>query len=561
MQSDKKVVVVKMHDKEIKTDNRFNMTDSAFWFCGAILIVFLTFNCAREIRRPFYGLHSWGQASGAWGARVRAKYGFGYTKGISTWAVGNPPRENPDRYYDHPQLGGIINGLVAKIGGYKEYVFRVVNLVKNMIIMLLFLRILKGLTDNVTTLLAAVIYAMFPITAYFTMGGWTVVLGLGAIYFYLIIIGALRDGPTPGKRHKVGLAACLFLGLQIAWTGFFYAFAIGLHYVCRCLKRKQLPDWPLITIMVVAPFASLSVTFTIMAAGYGWDVQKIIDLYLWRAGNAEVAAASAPFDWGMWFDKLWEFSLTNYTLPIVFAALAYITIGQLLVFSGPKDKTSGRFKFQFPQFWLFITVPVSQLFALKGSLWRHQTWLHPFDFFVAISAALAVILIFDIIKKVNVKVAVAAAVAIVAIFTGFCIAGTNYYYDIRWQPEQKIDMFKILNQQIPPDKYLLSFEDFIVNQHPSKGGFYRPEIAWYLDREITQAQTLPDIEKYAATGQYPYYLIPNLPQLRQLISPLMQRYSYQFIPSAQGKKTKDGKFLRAGMYPYLIFDLKSKKGG
>jgi hypothetical protein len=119
----------------------------------------------------------------------------------------------------------------------------------------------------------------------------------------------------------------------------------------------------------------------------------------------------------------------------------------------------------------------------------------------------------------------------------------------------------MLNQQIPPDKYLLSFEDFIVNQHPSKGGFYRPEIAWYLDREITQAQTLPDIEKYTATGQYPYYLIPNLPQLKPLVNSLMQRYSYQFVPGSQGKRGKDGKFLRAGMYPYLIFDLKSKKGG
>ena len=208
-----------------------------------------------------------------------------------------------------------------------------------------------------------------------------------------------------------------------------------------------------------------------------------------------------------------------------------------------------------------ITVPVSQLFALRGCLWRHQTWLHPFDPFIAISVAIAVMMIFDRIKKINFKLAVVTCLLILGIFTGYCIAGTNYYYDIRWQPEQKIDMFKMLNQQIPPDKYLLSFEDFIVNQHSSKGGFYRPEIAWYLDREITQAQTLPDIGKYAAAGQYPYYLIPNLPQLRQLISPLMQRYSYQFIPSVQGRKTKDGKFLRAGMYPYLIFDLKSKKEG
>ena len=38
-------------------------------------------------------------------------------------------------------------------------------------------------------------------------------------------------------------------------------------------------------------------------------------------------------------------------------------------------------------------------------------------------------------------------------------------------------MMAKLNAAIPSDKKLLSFEDFIVNQHKSKGGFIRPEIA------------------------------------------------------------------------------------
>jgi len=557
-----------MKNEVLNKDSHIN-----YWLCGTIVIILFCFSYGRKINTPFSGLHSWGQATGAWAMRSHVNYGYGFTKGATTWAVGNPPTENPKRYFDHPHLGSFLAGVAGHIFGVKESTIRIVDMINGIAAFLLLLRILKGLLDERTAILAGLIYALIPITGYFSLGGYTVVFGFAAIYFYLVLIEAFSDNPTPSKWHKIGLAASLFLGLQIAWTGFFYAFAIGLHYVCRCIKRKQLPNWSFITIMVAAPFSSLAITFLIMAAGYGWDFTKILDLYKWRAGNAEVAPATAPFNWQFWFATLWRHSVTNYTVPIVLVALAYITLGQLAVFTGPKNEQTGRFKYQFPQFWLLMVPALTQLFALRGCLWKHQTWLHPFSPFIAISSALAIMLLFDFIKKINFKLAVAVCLVIITIFTGYCIAGTNYYYSIRWQPERKIDMFKKLNEKIPPDKYLLSFEPFTVNQHKSKGGFYRPEIAWYLDREIVQSrrvvrdgklivsETLKDIEEKAKTGKYPYYLVPKLGPLIPLINSLAQRYKLQEIPGEEGKRTRDGKFYRAGMKGYFIFDLQSKGPG
>ena len=149
-------------------------------------------------------------------------------------------------------------------------------------------------------------------------------------------------------------------------------------------------------------------------------------------------------------------------------------------------------------------------------------------------------------------------VAIFVIIIGYCNKGKNYLHSIRWQPQAKIDMFKKLNQRIPPDKALLSFEPFIVNQHKSKGGFIRPEIAWYLDREIVPARSVEEIKKYASTGRYPYYLIPVVNELSPLIAQLQKRYKFEYIPGVQGERTKDGKFLKAGMMPYVIFDLNAQ---
>ena len=118
-------------------------------------------------------------------------------------------------------------------------------------------------------------------------------------------------------------------------------------------------------------------------------------------------------------------------------------------------------------------------------------------------------------------------------------------------------MLETLKRNIPPDKALLSLEDFVVNQHPAKGAFYRPEVAWHLDREVVLATTLAEVLEYAKSGKYPYYLIPLMEETRPLVNELSKRYKYQYIPGNPGEM-KDGKFYRAGMTPYMIFDLNSK---
>ncbi len=532
-----------------------------YWLCVIGIILFMVCLESREIGRPFYGLHSWGDATGTWAARTHVKYGLSYTKGLTTWAVGDPPKANPHRYLDHPQLGSLLSWFFGSIFGVYEWTFRLVTILVSIGTMALFMLMLKELMDPLPALLAGVLYAIFPLTGYFYTGGWMILFGLSAIYYYLIIIRAFINGPQPKMIHKIGLAASLFLGLQISWVGFFYALAIGVHYVCRCIKRKEYPSIGLLAILMLAPGISLVITFSIMLAGYGGDVSKIIELYKWRAAKGEMQQMQS-FDWSLWFAKLWEFSNTNYTLPILIIAILYITIGQLFVFMDKPDHSTGRRTRQFPQFWLFFMAPVFALFILRGCLWRHQTWLLPLTPCVAIAASLGIFMLWDSLKKINFRIALVTILAILSICTGYCIAGTNYYYAIRWQPEAKIKMFQMLNSRIPPDKYLLSFDPFIVDQHESKGAFYRPEIAWYLDREIVQAEKLEEITAAAKTGKYPFYLLPlsvGDPQadayLSNLSKQLGQIYKYEYIPGVSGESDSEGRFLKAGMPNYILYDL------
>ena len=537
---------------DLITENRF----SNFWLIAGLLTILLIVILSRDITRPFTGLHSWAGAGGSTVARAHVKYGLGFTKGYSTWAYGDPPTENPTVYLDHPQLNNLIVAAFMKVFGLHDWTHRIINLVATAMTLLLFLRLLREFTDDVTTLLAGLLYTLFPLIGYFGGGGWLYVFVYWAFWCYFTLVGTINKDCGRLLKYKIGLAAAIFLMVAISWSGFFFAFAIGLHYVCGCLFRRQLPKGDLLAILVLAPFASLFLTFAIMAAGYHWDISKMYHLFLWRAEKGEMQ----EFLWSAWFAKFWEFAITNFTLPILMSAIGYFTIGQLFVFMAPKSKEKiSEFGLRrFPQFWIFLMPGLTQLLVFRGNIWKHQTWELPLSQLIAIAAALGILLLGDIVRKANKKLAFVVIIIIIGITVGLTISGTNHYYGIRWQNENKIRMFKELNSLIPPNKDLLSYESLIVNQHESKGGFYRPEYGWYLDRDIQESTSFADVQRFAGTGNYPYYLVPAVPQLQQLISQLQANYKMAQYYPAQPSEMKNGKFYRAGMKPYMVFDLQQK---
>jgi len=530
---------------------------SCFWPVACAIIILLVFTLTRGMPRDFGCMHSWADASGAWAARSHVNYGLSYTKGMTTWAVGNPPTENPKRYNDHPQLAVLTVAAFMKVFGVTEFSYQLLNLMMSLATLLIILKIFKGLLDEKTALLAAMLYVMFPLTGYFGTGGFPNLFGYLAIYAYIAITGRIEAAGSK-RFYAVVLAVSLFMASQFGWTGFFFAMAIGFDYIFQCMFRRKMPEVKMLAVLIIAPFASLFLNFLIMAGGYNWDVSKIIELYKWRSAKGEMP----EFIWGMWFARMWEHASTNFTLPVLWAGILYLTVGQLVVFSKPKTEAIGSRRF--PCFMIFLLVPFFQLFILKGALWQHQTWEFPLSGIVAIAAAQGAMLLVDLISKINKKYSIAVLVVIVGLFVTSTVIGTNYYYKVRWQPEQKIQMFKMLNSRIPSDKYLLSFDAFVVNQHTAKGAFYRPEIAWYLDREIVQATKLEEITEAAKTGKYPYYLLPMAigdPQLDEYLSKLSkqlsQLYRYEYIPGVSGEVDKKGRFLKAGMPSYLLFDLQN----
>lgn len=594
--------------------------DRAYWLAAGLLAALLGAQLAQDIARPFYGLHAWNDAANAWRARALLRYPLSYTRGLAVWAVGDPPAAKPNRSMDHPQLGHWVKAAELAMLGDNERSPRIFRLVWSVVSLLLLMQLLRHLVEDREAVLAGAVYVLLPVVDYFGTGALNLVLQLVATWCYLALIGGLRAGPPPGRRHWLGLGLSLLFCVQLSWHGAFCPLAIAVHYAGRCIFRRRRPDWRLAAVLAGAPLVSAIAVFGLMAAFIEGGVDKIVDLFIWRAGRGEMKDISESFLWGEWFNCLWKYGVSNFTWPVLVAAGAGAVLGPLAAVArrlGRDRPAWGLPKAHLPALgapWpyppylgLLLLPGVLQIAILRGAVWRHQHWEGPLGPGLAILAAAAIVMLADFIGRRSGAIPAAAACLAFAVIAPFCLKGTYDYQYIRWHSPRKIEMFKELNRLIPPDKALLSAEDFLVNQHAVKGAHYRPEIAYYLDREVVQpprlvefqqklsgvrfasqeqaqawfAREFPpvieDVLRQAGTGRYPVFLMPAYPVLGPLANELARRYRlYDRIPGQEAEwatrtafglsfgqrsprsaeEAKDIEVVRFAMPTYLIFDLR-----
>lgn len=638
----------------------------------AVLALIACIIVVPHLDRPFYGLHSWAKASGAWAARSHVKYGWDYTHGMSTWAVGDPPPEDPGRYMDHPQLMVNLLALVFWVAGSTgEWVVRLLELVLTILCTWVLAMTAKRLCTPLVGLLTGLLFLMFPLTAFFGGGGWTMLAGLLAVYFYLSLIGKTDQLHPRRLAWGMGLGLSLFFMLSLGWAGLFVAMAMGVHYAGWSLTRtdrSMVPmlinaalwvagiiglatgfswwfvlfgvsvvftigwlavtgrrvHWDIVLPLVLGSGLAFGTNILVMLWGYDWDFGKIIALYRWRSAKGEMEA----FAWGPWFATLGEYAVTNFTVPGLVVAMGYSLVvlverlthwiqgsaaidGSGLSKSSPEtqDKMEQNRELfagaaPFPAMSLWFLIPFFQWFVLRGALWKHQTWERPVAPALALGGALGLVWVYHKLRGLPQLVRLLAPAALLVVILGFCVGGTVHYYSTRWQHPARISMFQKLHDAMEPDEDLLSLDPFIVNQHESKGAFYRPEIAWYLDREIvtpvsnyrlfrtlrkvgkqtgnwelawtqTAELLIRHIEKRRAEGAYPFLLVPfHAPvwspdgehfhghiDIRPMIQILSEHYPVWLQIDPKPSKPAEGiQGFRAGMTGYVIFDLREKSG-
>ncbi|HXS99434.1 MAG TPA: glycosyltransferase family 39 protein, partial [Elusimicrobiota bacterium] len=311
---------------------------------------------AREIDRPFDGLHSWDAALAAWSARTHVHYGLGYTKGLTTLAVGDPPPAKPPRYLDHPQLHVLLDAASMELLGTNEVSLRLTALVVTALCLPFLIALLRRVYDDETALLAVFFYIVFPITVFFNAScwvHWVLPFALIAYWCYLVLIGGMRECPAPGRRHLAGLGLALFVLPQLTWFAVFYCAAIVSDYLLRILAKRRRANAQLLAVVVMGPLAGALTDLGVLLYGRGGDYRGLFGVYA-RRFHAFSGPERTPLKW---LALQWKMVRWNFTLPVVLLAAGYLA-WRLIVrlrsrhAGAPSEGASGERPRAFVHVWL-----------------------------------------------------------------------------------------------------------------------------------------------------------------------------------------------------------------
>jgi tetratricopeptide (TPR) repeat protein len=523
-----------------------------------ILVFIFVLLAARDINRPFTGLHSWDQAQDAWSARSILNYRLGYTKGLTTMAVGNPPPAVPPWYLDHPQLPPLLDAGAMALFGRNEAALRLASLITTAASLPFLIALLRRLYDEETAILATFLFIVFPITPYFnySCSCWILPFMLLAYWCYLTLIGELRDAPPPGKRHLLGLGLALFALPQLFWTGLLYTAAIGSHYLLRCLAKRRRPDRPLLLTLILSPAISAIAAFGVLLCARTGGWRSLLGVYLWRARMTNDSGRTT-LGWAL---NQWEMLQNNFTLPavlIVGAYLAYRALVRIRALRAGVERSDAppQTSRAFDHAWILVMPSILHAAVFSESLWVHN---HDYKWFAlpfAIAAALGILQMRDSLLTRGAALANAATLIVLAVVCGFAARGINNYYAVRNWSTAEVDLFKHLNSEMAPDETLLTYQSYLMVENPHKLSYFRPEVAWYLDRDMAVATTLEDIERRAATKKYPYYLVPQDLAPPALIEQLKARYAWGIVQVRRDQDTP-GVFDEGDE---LVFDLRGEE--
>ena len=211
-----------------------------------------------------------------------------------------------------------------------------------------------------------------------------------------------------------------------------------------------------------------------------WGMMKT--LYQWRSREGEVGS----FSWRAWAGQNLVFAYTNFTAPILLCHagyMLYLLIAHLHILDrkvlSPQGTDSARkpiqVRYNFTHMWFYLLPAVLFLFTFKGLFWKHQYWQAPFALFVALGAAWGLLLLCEAFEGAHRWFGRSIVAAVIVVIAAFGNQGLASYRAVRWHSPRTIKLFKQLKKQIPPDKGLLTFKDFLIQQNKAKVAAYREE--------------------------------------------------------------------------------------
>lgn len=340
---------------------------------GAVLTI--------NLFRPWVGYHDFNGASLSLAARNFLRYGFLATKFAP---VMNPDTVSPDRFafsLHHPPLVPVLAAISFGLFGVHEASARLVPIAASLGSVLFLYLLARDLYGRRLALLAAFLFALTPLHAYFgrmlSEEPITEFFILGSVFFYQRW-SASRD------RRAFGFSLALYgIGMWAGWAAYYLGALVPCHHLLARGKRVKLTLlFPALALVAFGLFLA-----QVGAAGQGPALHDLWTQFLWRVGNASqevpnVQRAAVPgFSLLQWVARDGRWAFYGFT-PVLLLLASGWAVGAWRAF-----RAEGRPLAPDLVVGLLYAVGLINVLFFKQASYIHEFWLFYLAPPLALSAA------------------------------------------------------------------------------------------------------------------------------------------------------------------------------
>lgn len=454
-----------------------NAAKLARWACVGLLAAALL----RDVREPFWGLHDFNTADHAQFARVMLRQPASVHHFLATYALGMDRPDPPHHYAHHPPMITWLTAISFSLLGEHEWAARLAPILCSLGGLLIFMRLARETSDETTSLVAGVLFAVTPVGAFF---GRMANHEAPTLFFSLLALWGwrgLRDGLAPNRVRTAawffGVAGAIYSG----WPGTFVAFLIGLDALWSIRPRGRAVAFILWPSIVLAALLMHLVQFGL--DGH-WDVWW--DLLTTRsAGDVPAKQGDDPLR------SLLGITAFNFTWPML--ALAVVGLMAAVVARFRRVATGPHAGVM----WIMLAAGGLHLCFYRQAI-IHQYWSFYLWPVVAFLAAVGVIRLHAVLQPWFGRAACVPCGVLVGLSMGWGILNTDTYFSYDTYPRNKVAFWTdpAVARIVPLRSPILLAEPMVAREpHGSYVHWWwgEPATAYYMDRPFRLVQRAAEL--------------------------------------------------------------------
>lgn len=340
---------------QTQDQNRNQISLPDWWIIVVVLLASFAL-WSSQLSEPFIGRHENNTAYMTIAGENYLQYGY-FDYGLAPIMHTDPGITSPYRFYwNHPPLGGILASIGLALFGVAEVSSRLIPIFLTMLGMSAFARWLKRTWGMQITILTIMLFAAFPMIAYYGQMLNHEPLILGFALLLLPLLDHRQHNSRP--RQLMGISILTLLMVLSGWQALFFS---AIYFIYAIWIR----DWKLAILLPTMSIVGVLLWTLPLALQFPVFIENLYNQFLYRSGLTDVTSPNL-------IGYLWEIIWARWRPRYTEAAALLAVSGFFVVLASSHRRASH-------QVLLTLLLPVPAI--LQVLIFQQQTFTHDYTLY------------------------------------------------------------------------------------------------------------------------------------------------------------------------------------